>query len=92
MTLMRSDEEIDGAVGIFKARVRAEDQLLSLVREEDSDGFTLTISFTDGRWTVSTEDLDAGTSARGRGDSFAEAWHTQDPQWPKQTAPDAPDS
>jgi hypothetical protein len=52
---------------------------------EDSTGFTLAMTLSDGRWVITTEDLDSGASSVGRGDSFAEAWHLQDPKWPEQT-------
>ena len=63
----------------------AEQQLLKLLREQDSDGFKLTITFSDGRWAITTEDFDSGSSAVGQGETFAEAWHLQNPRWPEST-------
>jgi hypothetical protein len=78
---MKSDREIDSKVGREGASELAEEQLLKLVREQDSNGFTLTVTFSDGRWVATTHDLDSGATAEGEGESFAEAWHLQDPRW-----------
>ena len=59
----------------------AEARLLELVRVQNIKGFTLTISSDGGRWTVTTADLDADAKAVGESDSFAEAWHRQEPTW-----------
>jgi hypothetical protein len=82
---MKSDDELDGLIGLSGAREMAEQQLLKLLREQDSNAFTLMITFSDGRWAVTTEDLESGSSAAGQGDTFTEAWHLQDPQWPEST-------
>jgi hypothetical protein len=60
---MKSDEELDGLLGISSARELAEHQLLKLVREEDSDGFELKITFSNGRWTISMHDLILASAA-----------------------------
>lgn len=53
---------------------KAEAGLLELVRLEDAQNFTLSITVRDGRWMVASEDRDALVSGRGHGASFAQAW------------------
>ncbi len=56
---------------------KAEAEILELIRHEKVQNFTLSISVREGRWTVATEVHDAGVSARGHGERFAEAWFDQ---------------
>ncbi len=64
---------------------KAEEELLELIRLQDSTSFDLTITCSDGRWTITGEDLD-GVAGRaiGEGDSFAEAWFSQKPGWARE--------
>jgi hypothetical protein len=61
---------------------RAEVELLYLLRLQDASSFALSVTCSDGRWTVISEDLD-GIAGRaiGEGSCFAEAWFTQKPEW-----------
>lgn len=67
----------------WKDPATAEAQLLELVRGQDAEQFTLTISRVGSVWTVMTEQtLDKAPGKMiGTGATFAEAWHGQDPTW-----------
>ncbi|RXH41075.1 hypothetical protein [Bradyrhizobium zhanjiangense] len=70
MTNAKRDEMASGN------RAQVEQQLLALLRDEDDDNFTLTITHSDGRWTVTKISLDDPASQmQGTGSDFAEAWH-----------------
>jgi hypothetical protein len=54
---------------------RVEEEVLRLFRGEHVDNFTLTITRSDGLWTVSFIDLDEPSAQwRGTGADFAQAW------------------
>ena len=55
----------------------AETELLELVRGEDAEQFTITITRDNGRWSVTSETTDS--KAVGAGSTFAEAWNGQTP-------------
>ena len=61
---------------------KAEAELLELIRHQDASSFTLSVAASDGRWTVTMEDLDgdAGRSV-GHGDCFTAAWFDIKPGW-----------
>ena len=61
----------------------AERDLLELIRLQDVQNFTVSITCVDGGWTVTVTDPtgEQPSSTIGRGASFAEAWHGQDPAW-----------
>jgi hypothetical protein len=54
--------------------------LLAVLRGEDVNSFSLTVMCSDGKWTVSFEDLE-GHGFKGVGADFTEAWYTADPLW-----------
>lgn len=74
--------------------LNAERELLELVRGEDAQNFTLTISCSDGRWRVESVDHSMPlTDPRsdinvGVGESFHEAWLYQAPTWAQDPPPD----
>ena len=61
----------------------AEEELLDLIRLQDAQNFTVSITCVDGGWTVTVTDPTGETpgSTIGRGDSFMAAWFGQDPAW-----------
>ena len=63
---MKSDEQLDGLIGIGQARELAERQLMALVREQDSDAFTLAVTFSDSKWTIILDDLASGVQGKGQ--------------------------
>jgi hypothetical protein len=60
-----------------QTREQAEAEMLELVRLEDAQNFTLTISHRGDEWTVMTHDHDAGAHGRGQGKQLEEAWFNQ---------------
>ena len=60
---------------------KAEAELLELVRLQDAQEFSVTIAHSGGKWSVITESFDPPGKMMGGGNSFAEAWHGQDPLW-----------
>jgi hypothetical protein len=65
---------------------QAEQELVELLRGEVADEFTVTITCAKGRWFVVTRSpalagVGGGTTTRGEGASFPEAWHDRGPLW-----------
>lgn len=57
-------------------------QLLALLRGDDEQEFTLSVSLREGRWCVRTETPGMAYAAlEGWGDTFPEAWEAQEPLW-----------
>ncbi len=77
------DDGLDRLLGIPNARLQAEHHLLELVRGQAADEFMLTITCSNGRWSVVTDGWLPPGRALGEGQSFAEAWHRQDPTMPQ---------
>lgn len=68
-------------------RDAAEADLIDLVRRNDAQNFRVTITCLGGRWTVETIDNDnpdPRLTTVGRGETFADAWHGQDPAWARE--------
>ena len=63
-------------------REQAEEQVLALLRGEDDDEFTLTVSRQGDHWVVALGTPKVrGEPGQGDGATFAEAWHNIEPHW-----------
>ena len=66
---------------------QAEHDLIELVRGNDASEFSLLIHCFNGRWQVTTIDHSLpptdppSNKSVGEGDTFADAWHAQQPTW-----------
>jgi hypothetical protein len=58
----------------------AERELIALIRRQDTQNFTLTISADGELWQVRTDDHESTLSMFGSGDSFQRAWAGQTDQ------------
>lgn len=63
---------------------QAETDLIEVLRLNDAQNFTLSVTCRNGWWQVITTDLDQSHPdlvCEGRGRSFSDAWHNQKPAW-----------
>jgi hypothetical protein len=73
--------------GTKEWRDEAETDLIDLVRRNDAQNFTVSISCRNGAWRVEVTDHDAprteprSDQSIGEGPTFADAWHGQNPTW-----------
>jgi hypothetical protein len=65
----------------FLRVTKAEEELLTLLRGEDADNFRLEITYSDGKWSITTSTMEPPGRGFGKGASFSEAWVDITPWW-----------